>query len=58
MIAQGVLHAALPAAPWGELVASFGYCTGFLFVTMGRQQLFTETTLTVVLPVLHKTHGW
>jgi formate/nitrite transporter FocA (FNT family) len=24
---------------------------------MGRQQLFTETTLTVMLPVLHKTHG-
>ena len=38
-------------------MASFGYCTGFLFVTMGRQQLFTETTLTVVLPVLHRTHG-
>jgi formate/nitrite transporter FocA (FNT family) len=57
MIAQGILLAALPPSPWSELVASFGYSTGFLFVTMGRQQLFTETTLTVVLPVLHKTHG-
>src|SRR5205085_1354671 len=53
---QGILQARLPDAPWRELVASFGYSTGFLFVTMGRQQLFTETTLTVVLPVLHKTH--
>jgi formate-nitrite transporter family protein len=25
---------------------------------MGRQQLFTETTLTVMLPVLHGTHGF
>ena len=24
---------------------------------MGRQQLFTETTLTAMLPLLHKTHG-
>jgi formate/nitrite transporter FocA (FNT family) len=57
MIAQGILQAQLPDTPWRELVASFGYTTGFLFVTMGRQQLFTETTLTVMLPVLHKTHG-
>jgi formate/nitrite transporter FocA (FNT family) len=57
MIAQGILEARLPDAPWRDLVAAFGYCLGFLFVTMGRQQLFTETTLTVMLPVLHKTHG-
>lgn len=57
MIAQAILHDHLPDAPWRGLVASFGYCLGFLFVTMGRQQLFTETTLTVMLPVLHRTHG-
>ena len=57
MIGQAVLQSHLPDAPWRELIASFGYCLGFLFVTMGRQQLFTETTLTVMLPVLHKTHG-
>src|SRR4051812_18995408 len=57
MLGEGVLQARLPDAPWRELVASFGYCLGFIFVTMGRQQLFTETTLTVMLPVLHKTHG-
>lgn len=56
MIAEGILQSRLPEAPWRELVASFGYCLGFLFVTMGRQQLFTETTLTVMLPVLHGTH--
>jgi formate/nitrite transporter FocA (FNT family) len=57
MIGEGLLQSALPAAPWRETVASIGYCLGFIFVTMGRQQLFTETTLTVMLPVLHKTHG-
>jgi formate/nitrite transporter FocA (FNT family) len=57
MLGQGVLMVHLPDAPWRPLVAAFGYSLGFLFVTMGRQQLFTETTLTVMLPVLHKTHG-
>ena len=57
MIAQGILQTRLPDTAWSDLVAAFGYCLGFLFVTMGRQQLFTETTLTVMLPVLGKTHG-
>jgi formate/nitrite transporter FocA (FNT family) len=57
MVADGILRARLPDAPWRELVSSFGYSTGFLFVTMGRQQLFTETTLTAMLPVLHKSHA-
>jgi formate/nitrite transporter FocA (FNT family) len=56
MLGEGLLKTRLPDAPWRELVASFGYCLGFLFVTMARQQLFTETTLTVMLPLLHRTH--
>src|SRR5206468_8683187 len=56
MLAQGLLQAALPDVGWARLVSSFGYSLGFLFVTMGRQQLFTETTLTVLLPVLHGSH--
>ena len=56
MLGQGLLQARLPDAPWRDLVASFGYCLGFIFVTMGRQQLFTETTLTVMLPYLKGTH--
>jgi formate/nitrite transporter FocA (FNT family) len=56
MVAQGLLMASLPDAPWRHLVASFGYCLGFVFVTMARQQLFTETTLTAMLPYLHGTH--
>lgn len=57
MLGDGLLRAMLPDVPWRDLVSAFGYSLGFLFVTMGRQQLFTETTLTVMLPVLHKTHG-
>jgi formate/nitrite transporter FocA (FNT family) len=56
MLAQGLLEARLTDAAWRELVAAFGYCLGFIFVTMGRQQLFTETTLTVMLPLLQGTH--
>ncbi|WGS54966.1 formate/nitrite transporter family protein (plasmid) [Paraburkholderia sp. D15] len=47
-----VLDARLPEALWRPLVSSFGYTVGFVLVIMGRQQLFTESTLTVVLPVL------
>jgi formate/nitrite transporter FocA (FNT family) len=51
-VAQATLQAALPDAPWRPLVAGFGYSVGFLIVILGRQQLFTETTLTAVIPVL------
>lgn len=51
-IAEGLLRAHLPDQPWRTLVASAGYCVGFLIVILGRQQLFTENTLTVVLPLL------
>lgn len=57
MLGQALLMAGLPDAPWRGLIASLGYSLGFIFVTMGRQQLFTETTLTVMLPVLHRSHG-
>lgn len=57
MVADGLLRARLPDASWTDLVSAFGYSSGFVFVTMARQQLFTETTLTVMLPVLHRTHS-
>ena len=34
------------------LLTGFGYCIGFLIVILGRLQLFTENTITVVLPLL------
>ena len=51
-LTQALLHASLPDAPWRHAIDSFGYSMGFLIVILGRQQLFTESTLTAVLPVL------
>ncbi|HTA45634.1 MAG TPA: formate/nitrite transporter family protein [Bryobacteraceae bacterium] len=52
MIAEGLLRTYLPNTPWRPLVGKLGYSFGFLIVILGRQQLFTENTLTAVLPVL------
>ena len=51
-LTQAVLSAHLPPGPASHLIASFGYTVGFAIVVLGRQQLFTESTLTAVLPVL------
>jgi formate/nitrite transporter FocA (FNT family) len=51
-IAEGLLTAHLPDQPWRPLISRFGYSVGFLIVILGRQQLFTENTVTVVLPLL------
>ena len=51
-VTQATLQAHLPDTPWRLLVAGFGYSIGFLIVILGRQQLFTETTLTAVIPAL------
>ncbi|WP_026190979.1 formate/nitrite transporter family protein [Methylobacterium sp. WSM2598] len=53
LVVQGVIRARLPEAPWRDLVSGWGYTIGFLIVVLGRQQLFTENTLTPVLPLLH-----
>lgn len=54
LLGEGILRSHLPDAPWRPLVAKFGYSLGFLVVVLGRQQLFTENTLTVILPLLRK----
>jgi formate/nitrite transporter FocA (FNT family) len=56
-IASALLHAHTPTAKWQPLVTALGYPLGFVMVVLGRQQLFTENTLTVVLPFLGKRHG-
>ncbi len=53
----GLLGAFLPAEPWAPLISSFGITLGFLIVVLGRQQLFTENTLTVILPLLGQRTG-
>jgi formate-nitrite transporter family protein len=51
-VLQAYLQANLPDAPWRPAVTAFGYSLGFLIVVLGRQQLFTETTLTALIPTL------
>ena len=52
MVAEGLLRSHLPDAEWRPLVVKLGYSVGFLIVVLGRQQLFTENTLTAILPLL------
>jgi formate/nitrite transporter FocA (FNT family) len=49
---MAVIRGALAETPWRILVSALGYTTGFMIVVLGRQQLFTESTITAVLPVL------
>ena len=57
LLAQSILELHLPDAPWRALVSSLGYAVGFLMAVLGRQQLFTETTITAVLPVMAEFNG-
>lgn len=57
LIAEGLLQAYLPDAHWTPLLSKLGYSVGFLIVVLGRQQLYTETTLTAVLPLLSKRNA-
>jgi formate/nitrite transporter FocA (FNT family) len=54
LFALSVFTAYLPDSPWRPLVASFGYTVGFLIAVLGRQQLFTENTLTPILVLLNQ----
>jgi formate/nitrite transporter FocA (FNT family) len=54
LVAEGLLHTYLPDAHWRPLVSKLGYSVGFLIVVLGRQQLFTENTLTPILPLLNQ----
>ena len=54
LMAMGLLNSRLPSDEAFKVIASFGYCAGFLAVILSRQQLFTENTLTAVLPIMSK----
>lgn len=51
VLAETFLKHRLPAAPAYELVSCLGYSVGFVMVILGNLQLFTEQTVTAVLPV-------
>jgi formate/nitrite transporter FocA (FNT family) len=52
VLSQAMLSAGLHGVPGGGVIADLGYCVGFLIVILGHQQLFTENTLTAVLPIM------
>ena len=52
VVGEAVFRTYLPDAPHRYLIENFGYTFGFLFVILGRLQLFTENTITTVLPVM------
>lgn len=51
LIGMAILRVHLPDVSWRPLVEYFGYSFGFLLVVLGRLQLFTENTITTVVPV-------
>lgn len=61
LLTEGILHYYLPDEPWRPAVQSLGYCVGFVIVILGRMELFTEHTVTAVLPLLKnfdRRHLW
>jgi formate-nitrite transporter family protein len=52
LVAEALFRTYLPDQPWRPLITSLGYPLGFLIVIIGRQQLFTENTLTAIIPLL------
>jgi formate/nitrite transporter FocA (FNT family) len=52
LLAEALLELHLPDREWRPLVSKLGYTVGFLIVILGRQQLFTENTLTPIIPLL------
>jgi formate-nitrite transporter family protein len=51
-LAMALIQSELPEGPARHLIGSVGYSLGFVIVVLGRQELFTESTLTAVLPLL------
>ncbi len=54
LMAMGLFKSRLADVEASHVIASLGYSAGFLAVILARQQLFTENTITAVLPVMSK----
>jgi formate-nitrite transporter family protein len=54
LVAEGTLRAHVADASWRPLVTKLGYPVGFLAVILGSQQLYTENTLTPIVPLMSK----
>ena len=54
ILAEGILHHLFSRSPYQFVIENLGYTVGFVMVIVGRLQLFTENTLSVILPLLSK----
>ncbi len=54
ILAEGILHHLFANSPNQFVIENLGYTVGFVLVIVGRLQLFTENTLSVILPLLSK----
>lgn len=54
VLGEAIFRVHLPEADWVFLLENLGYAFGFIVVILGRMQLFTENTITTVLPVVAK----
>ena len=52
LLARGLLHRYMPEGSARYLIENLGYSFGFIVVILARQQLFTENTMTAVLPLM------
>lgn len=50
-VCMAVLAAFLPKEPWAPIISKMGYTIGFILVILARAQLFTENTITTVVPI-------
>lgn len=56
-VCMAVLQSFLLNQPWAPLITKWGYTVGFVLVILCRAQLFTENTITTVIP-LFKPFTW
>jgi formate/nitrite transporter FocA (FNT family) len=52
VLGEAIFRTYLPDAPSSYLIENLGYSLGFMLVILGRMQLFTENTITTVLPLM------
>jgi formate-nitrite transporter family protein len=52
VIGEAVLRTSLPETAWSPLITKLAYPIGFLIAILGKQQLYTENTLTPILPLM------
>ncbi len=51
LLGKAVMETSVPGGAWTPLLQALGYSIGFVVVILGRMQLFTESTLSAVLPL-------